>query len=122
MLLSEGTNALPVLTLTLAFPELVSTTLAILLSLSFLSESNLEQFVSLMCEPVTFEVFQHSLIQHRHSPAQFDDFIVILQKLTSRDPATLKTLMSTRVIETLNQHINTSMSLRESLSKVQMES
>jgi len=42
LLLGEGTNALPVLTLTLAFPELVSTTLAILLSLSFLSESNVE--------------------------------------------------------------------------------
>jgi len=102
LLLSEGMNALPVLALTLTFPELVSSTLAILLSLAFLSsESTLDQFVSLMCEPVTFEVFQHSLQQHRHSK-NFDDFIVILQKLTVHDPATLKTLMSTRLIETLN--------------------
>ena len=34
-----------------------------------------------------------------------DDFIVILQKLTHKDPVTLKTLMSSRLIETLNNTI-----------------
>jgi len=52
-----------VLSLTLVFPELVSTTLAVLLALSFLQPAyQAEQFVSLMCEPVTFDLFQHSLI------------------------------------------------------------
>ena len=63
ILLSESTNALPVLALTLAFQELVSTSIAIFLALSFLQEpAQAEQFASLMQEPITFELFSYSLI------------------------------------------------------------
>ena len=41
---------------------------------------------------------------HKSSPI-FEDFIVILQKLTSRDPVPMRTLMSSRLIETLNSVI-----------------
>lgn len=37
LLLSESTNAIPILALTLAFPELVSSSITILLALSFIS-------------------------------------------------------------------------------------
>ncbi len=59
-----------------------------------------------MEESVTFEVFQHALIMNKGSQGVFEDFIVILQKLSSKDPATMKTLMSSRLIELLNSCIS----------------
>jgi hypothetical protein len=77
ILLSDSTNALPILALTLALPELVSTSIAIFLALSFLTDpAQADTFASLMQEPITFELFQYSLIQNRHT-SFFEDFIVV---------------------------------------------
>jgi hypothetical protein len=103
ILLSDSSNAIPVLSLTLALPELVTVTVTIFLALSFL-QTDSEHFSLLMQEPVTFEIFQHALIQQRNSPI-FEDFVVILQKLTLRDPVPMRTLMSSRLIECLNSHL-----------------
>jgi hypothetical protein len=105
ILLSESTNAVPVLALTLAFQELVSSSIAIFLALSFLQDqAQADQFTSLMQEPITFELFQYALIQNRNSSI-FEDFIVILQKLSVKDPVTMRHLMNSRLIETLNNVI-----------------
>lgn len=117
ILLSDSTNALPILALTLALPELVSTSIAIFLALSFLTDpAQADTFTSLMQEPITFELFQYSLIQNRHT-SFFEDFIVVLQKLTTKDPVTMRHLMNSRLIETLNTIITpgaTGGGLRES--------
>jgi hypothetical protein len=57
-----------------------------------------------MVEPVSFELFQAALIQNRNGPL-FEDFVVILQKLSQKDPVTVRTLMSSRLIETLNNQL-----------------
>ena len=103
ILMSDSSNAIPVLSLTLALPELVTITVTIFLGLSFISNES-DNFSLLMQEPVTFEIFQHALIQQRSSPI-FEDFVVILQKLTLKDPVPIRTLMSSRLIECLNSHI-----------------
>ena len=41
------------------------------------------------------------MMQHRHAPI-FEDFIVIMQKLTSKDPVGVKNLMSSKLVEILN--------------------
>ena len=68
-----------------------------------------------MQEPITFELFQYALIQNRNSGI-FEDFIVILQKLSVKDPVTMRHLMNSRLIETLNNVITpgASSTLRES--------
>ena len=49
ILLSDNTNAIPILSLTLAFPELVPTSITIFLALSFLTQSiQADQFTCLM--------------------------------------------------------------------------
>ena len=35
----------------------------------------------------------------------FEDFVVILQKLSLKDPVPMRTLMSSKLIECLNSHI-----------------
>jgi hypothetical protein len=57
-----------------------------------------------MQEQVTFDIFQYAMIQARNTSV-FEDFVVILQKLTSKDPVNLKVLMSNKLIETLNSEI-----------------
>ena len=100
-LLLNDLQALPLLALTLSFNEFSHTAITIFLALSF-SQEHSEQFTHQMTiEAVTFEILQHSMIQHRHALI-FEDFVVIVQKLSSKDPSSVKSLMSSKLVEILN--------------------
>ena len=100
-LLLNDLQALPLLALTLSFNEFSHTAITIFLALSF-SQEHSEQFTHQMTsEAVTFEILQHSMIQHRHAQI-FEDFVVIVQKLSSKDPSSVKSLMSSKLVEILN--------------------
>jgi hypothetical protein len=57
-----------------------------------------------MTEPTTFEVFQYAMILQKGKPV-YEDFVVILQKLSSNDAPTLKNIMSTKLIEMMNEEM-----------------
>ncbi|CDW72779.1 UNKNOWN [Stylonychia lemnae] len=102
LLLTE-LHALPILSLTLAFPQLVPISITIFLALSFLQQQ-IDVFVNQMCEQVTFDIFQYTMLQQKNSQV-FEDYVVILQKLSSKDPASIRSMMGHKLIETMNMEL-----------------
>ena len=100
-LLSDESGALQILCLTLMLPvpEVTNLTITILLSLSFSNHSS-ETFTSQLTYSDTFQVFQHAMLaeltaleQASGQSTSLEDYVVILQKTTSRDAASVIQLL-----------------------------
>ena len=110
MLLSDEAGALQVLSLTLLLPaaDISNITITIFLSLSFSARCS-DIFTSQLTQPETFQVFQHAMLseltafeQSHGQGTSLEDYVVILQKATSRDAASIIQLLDTRLIEKLH--------------------
>ena len=72
--------------------EVASVTITILLAISF-SGKFADSFVKQMTSPTTFGIYQHAMLTYLNRAPEkgkqnlTDDYVIILQKITSREPS-----------------------------------
>jgi hypothetical protein len=106
----EDSSPLQLILLTLLLPSDVSSVaITILLALSF-SSKNSDNFARLMTSPTTFQIYQHAMLAYLKNPEKvkqnlMEDYVVILQKITSRDTGGVSSQIDSKLIETLHSHL-----------------
>lgn len=94
------------LMLTLLLPhDVAGVTITILLAMSF-SAKFADNFVRQMTAPSTFQIYQHAMLGClKQGKSLTEDFIVILQKITSRDPGAVSSQIDPNLTETLHDTV-----------------
>lgn len=86
------------LLLCLHMPALVQQATTLLLQIVFFS-STCDIFIQLITvSELMFQIFQEAILKNKDS----DDLIIILQKITSKEPTIVESLLSVKTIEMLH--------------------
>lgn len=86
------------LLLCLHMPVLVQQATTLLLQIVFFS-STCDIFIQLITvSELMFQIFQEAILKNKDS----DDLIIILQKITSKEPTIVESLLSVKTIEMLH--------------------
>ena len=86
------------LLLCLHMPSLVQQATTLLLQIVFFS-STCDIFIQLITvSELMFQIFQEAILKNKDS----DDLIIILQKITSKEPTIVESLLSVKTIEMLH--------------------
>ena len=90
------------LLLCLHMPALVQQATTLLLQIVFFS-STCELFIQLITvSELMFQIFQEAILKNKDS----DDLIIILQKITSKEPTIVESLLSVKTIEMLHSEMD----------------